>query len=77
MFLKLTFHTRSDCFEIEMEEDVGDWFLEILDDLSPAGKKAFSIADMKASYESQFGDFQIFWNSDAVCILRDNGLLVL
>jgi hypothetical protein len=77
LFLKFTFHTKAECFDIDMEEDVGEWFLSILGDLSPTHVRSVSIADMRASYELECTDFEGFWHSEAVSVLRENGLLVL
>ena len=76
-FLELTFHTKTDSFDLEMEKEVGEWFLSILEDLNPTNEKLLSVADIKSSYESHFGDFELFWHSETVYTLRDNGLLVV
>jgi len=57
--------------------DVYGLGLVLLEALSPSRDEPCTLATMKASYDSQFGDFEGFWESKAITTLRENGLLVL
>jgi len=76
-FLRLTFHSREETVDVDMDEQIGDWFLSILEALSPSQELPYTLAKMRASCDSHGGDFETFWQSKAVAILRENGLLVL
>lgn len=76
-FLELIFHTKSDTIEISLEREIGEWFLSVLDDLSPKNEILLSYEQLKSSYESNFGDFELFWHSNVIHELRENGLIVL
>lgn len=75
--LQLTFHTKLDYFEAEMDQQEGEWFLSILNSLSPTNDKLVSYEELKSEYELHFGEFALFWHSNAIYALRDNGLVVV
>ncbi len=75
--LKLCFHNHTETIEITMEKDKGDWFLNTLDKLSPHNPKSVSFSELKNDYETHFEDFELFWFSKPMLLLRDTGLLVL
>ncbi|MDP3312385.1 radical SAM protein [Lutibacter sp.] len=75
-YIQLFFQTNNDDFEISFEEEKGTWFLLILEQLI-ASKEAISFANLKIAFENQFNDFELFWYSKPIGILRANGLLVL
>jgi len=75
--LQLTFHCKTDIFEIEMNQQEGEWFVSILETLSFDNGAQMTLEQLKSDYELHFGDFELFWHSKAIYELRDNGLLVL
>ena len=75
--LIFTFHTKTDAFEIEMEHETGDWFLSLFESISPQNETLLSVDQLRTSYESHFGDFELFWHSKSIRALRENGLLVV
>jgi hypothetical protein len=76
-FLKMTFHNKIDSVEITVEKEIGEWLLEILDRLSIHSEESFTYALLKDDFENHFEDFELFWYSDEVDVLREKGLLVL
>jgi radical SAM superfamily enzyme YgiQ (UPF0313 family) len=75
--LILRFHNHTESVEVTLEKNKGDWFLNTLDKLSPANSKLPTFLELKTDFETQFEDFELFWFSKPMTILRDNGLLVL
>ncbi|MFK7972189.1 MAG: radical SAM protein, partial [Bacteroidia bacterium] len=75
--LNLTFHSKIDSFEIALDLERGEWLLDALERLSPSHDKAQTFGKLKADFEEYFDDFEAFWNSEPMAILRENGLLVL
>ncbi|MBP0905133.1 B12-binding domain-containing radical SAM protein [Mariniflexile gromovii] len=75
--LKLTFHTTTDTFDITLDKDKGSWFLNQLDALNINNNQLPSFSELKKDFETQFEDFELFWFSKPMNVLRDNGLLVL
>ncbi|MEN3322570.1 B12-binding domain-containing radical SAM protein [Mariniflexile soesokkakense] len=75
--LKLTFHNTTDTFEITLDKDKGTWFLNQLDALNRSNNQLPSFLELKKDFETQFEDFELFWFSKPLNVLRDNGLLVL
>lgn len=74
---KMTFHDITTSFQVSMEKEKGDWFLEMLEELMPNNEKLVSFSHLKKDFETHFEDFELFWYSKSITILRENGLLVL
>ncbi|NEW79530.1 MAG: radical SAM protein [Gelidibacter sp.] len=75
--LQLTFHDKSDSVQVQMEKENGEWFLQILERLSVYNNESLTFGQLKMDYETQFGDFELFWYSKPINSLRAHGLLVL
>ncbi|WNH11583.1 B12-binding domain-containing radical SAM protein [Thalassobellus suaedae] len=76
--LELTFHNTSNSFSIVTDKDKGNWFLDRLEtSLSPYNDRLQSFSQLKTDFETQFEDFELFWFSKPMLVLRENGLLVL
>ncbi|MDO6760151.1 B12-binding domain-containing radical SAM protein [Tamlana sp. 2_MG-2023] len=75
--LKLNFHSQTEAFEIILQKDYGDWFIEILQKLTPQNEKTLTVSDLKKDFETHFEDFELFWFSKPITTLKENGLLVL
>ena len=75
--LQLTFHENTGNFEIPLELEKGDWLLKSLEKLAISENKSFTFSELKADFENHFKDFELFWYSKPIHILRANGLLVL
>ncbi|MGE5942913.1 MAG: B12-binding domain-containing radical SAM protein [Flavobacteriales bacterium] len=75
--LQATFHSTTDTFTITLDKNHGSWFLNVLESLSPNNPQLPSFSDLKKDFETQFEDFELFWFSKPMNVLRENGLLVL
>ena len=75
--LMLTFHSSLDTFQITLEKEVGDWLLSILPELKPQNDKLLSFNQLKSNFEMNFEDFELFWFSKPIQVLKENGLLTL
>jgi hypothetical protein len=75
-FLEFTFHDTVETFQISTEKDKGLWLLAILKQLTPQNKpKTFK--QLKTDFETQIEDFELFWYSKPIDVLRAHGLLIL
>ena len=75
--LQLAFHTKTACIEVVLEQAMGDWFLDILETLTPTAEKPTSFKQLKTDFETHFDDFELFWYSKPVQTIKELGLLVL
>ena len=75
--MQLTFHQKTHTFEISLEKDKGNWLIEKLEVLSVSNEKRFTFQQLKADFETQFEDFELFCYSKPILILRQLGLLSL
>jgi hypothetical protein len=75
--LSLTFNTKTDVFDIDMTVENGNWLSAILPNLSPESRNLKTLQDLKDDYEEQYENFELFWYSKPIQVLREHGLLVL
>ncbi len=75
--LQLTFHDKSESFQITVEKDKGEWLIKALPSLSPASEKLRPFGNLKADFETRFENFELFWFSKPMQKLKDFGLLVV
>jgi hypothetical protein len=75
--MTLTFHDKKESFTIQTGKKEGEWLLEILNKISVSNTKTFTHKEIKADFERNFQDFELFWYSKPMNTLRDFGLLVL
>ncbi|HKK39497.1 MAG TPA: radical SAM protein, partial [Cryomorphaceae bacterium] len=75
--LQLTFHDKSESFQITLEKDKGEWLAKALERFSPTREKLQSFGQVKGDFESKFENFELFWYSKPIQTLKDSGLLVI
>ncbi len=74
-FLEFTFHDTVETFQISTEKEKGLWLIEILEQLTPQNKPQ-TFKQLKTDFETQFKDFEPFWYSKPIGVLRAHGLLI-
>ncbi len=75
--LKFTFHLKDNSVTINLDKENGDWLINVLPSLSIVNKKLRSFSELKTDYENDYPNFELFWYSKPINILRDNGLLAI
>lgn len=75
--MQLVFHDRRSSFEISLDKDNGDWLLKTLDKINIHQSETFIFNQLKADYEITNENFELFWYSKPMKILKENGLLIL
>ena len=75
--MSLTFHDKKESFSIQTNKAEGEWLAETLQKVSVANAKIHTFQEIKADFEKQQEDFELFWYSKPVNSLREYGLLVL
>lgn len=75
--VQLRFHDKTESFEISLEKDKGDWLSSRLERLQITAEEPVTFAQLKADFETQFEDFELFWFSKPMNILKNYGLLSL
>lgn len=74
--LQMTFHNTTDMFEITTDFDKGQWLSEMLEKLKPHCKPR-THGQLKTDFESRFDNFELFWYSKPIEILREEGLVIV
>ncbi len=75
--IKLNFITKTTDFEIKLDADKAKWLLKILAKMQLDSDSSFMLKDLKADFENQFDNFELFWFSKQMLQVRQNGLLTL
>jgi len=71
---KLSFHFKTETIEISLEKNQANWLVKTIKSLS---NQSLLLKDIKIDFESQFEDFELFWFSKQISLLRNSGFLVL
>jgi len=82
--MRLSFQNKKEAVEINVELEKGKWLLKTLNAIRIQNNYATSskgelptFAQVKADFETQFADFELFWCSKPIKALKDFGLLFL
>ncbi len=75
--LEMTFHTTTDTFSVVTGKDEGIWFVNQLKSLTQESEILPTFAQLQTDFETTMDDFELFWYSKPIGVLRKNGLLVL
>ncbi|MGO4818056.1 B12-binding domain-containing radical SAM protein [Flavobacterium sp. W22_SRS_FP1] len=75
--MSLTFHDKKESFNIQTNKAEGEWLIKILEKISVSNAKTHTLLEIKADFETDLEDFELFWYSKPVNSLRTYGLLVL
>jgi hypothetical protein len=73
----LQLETKLKTLTIALEKAQGVWLVELLKKLHPNAPKLLSLSEIKANFEEEMPDFELFWYSKPIYQLRKNGLLVI
>ncbi|SFE77749.1 B12-binding domain-containing radical SAM protein [Flavobacterium xueshanense] len=75
--ITLTFHDKKESFSIQTNKNKGEWLVEMLQKISVSNAKIYNYQEVKADFESNLEDFELFWYSKPIKTLSEFGLLVL
>jgi hypothetical protein len=75
--MSLTFHDKKETFVIQTNQKEGEWLVKILATISVSNSKSTQFQELKADFESELDDFELFWFSKPMNSLKEFGLLIL
>jgi hypothetical protein len=75
--MALTFHDKKESFSIQTNKSEGEWLVAALQRISVSNAKIHTFQELKADFENEFSDFELFWYAKPINTLREFGLLVL
>ncbi|MFT4970645.1 MAG: hypothetical protein ACI9O4_002406 [Chitinophagales bacterium] len=74
----LEFYSKSNSFALDLDPTLATWLLHVLESCSFQQSDRLTFEAFKVSYREEIhDDFDPFWQSETIEILRSNGLLVL
>jgi hypothetical protein len=75
--MSLTFHHKKETFTIQTSLKEGEWLITTLNVISVYNSKTTQFQELKADFETELEDFELFWYSKPMSSLKEFGLLVL
>ena len=75
--MKLTFHNKTQSYDISVNAEEGKWLVNILEKISVYSDNKMTFSQLKSDFEQQFDDFELFWYSKPIMTMRQFGLLTL
>ena len=75
--MKLTFHNKTQTYDISVNAEEGKWLLDTLEKISVYTENKITFSQLKSDFETHFEDFELFWYSKPIQILRSASLLTL
>jgi len=75
--MKLTFHNKTQTFDISINVEEGKWLVETLEKIAIDSGSKLTYSQLKTDFESKLEDFELFWYSKPILTLRQFGLLSL
>jgi hypothetical protein len=75
--MALTFHDKKESFTIQTGKKEGEWLIKTLEKIRVSNAKTATFQEIKADFEIDLEDFELFWYSKPMNTLRDFGLLLL
>ena len=75
--MKLTFHNKTQTFDITVNAQEGKWLIEALEKNSISADNKMTFTQLKSDFEKELEDFELFWYAKPIITLRGFGLLTL
>lgn len=75
--MKLTFHNKTQSYDISLNAEEGKWLVETLDKISVFAENKITFSQLKTDFEQKLEDFELFWYSKPMMTLKQFGLVSL
>lgn len=75
-FTQLTFHLPTNQARILLERAHGVWLLEKMEESAARNSQTFTLQELKNDFNNRSEDFETFWFSKPLQILKENGVLL-
>jgi hypothetical protein len=68
--MKLTFHNKTQSYDISVNAEEGKWLVDTLEKISVYTDNKLTFAQLKSDFEKELDDFELFWFSKQIITLR-------
>lgn len=75
-FTRLTFHLKTNIVKIELEREKANWLMKTFSENSTDNPKKITLQQLKTQFEEIFDDFELFWFSKPIQLLKENGVIL-
>ena len=76
-FKRIIFHNQTESAELLLEKELAEWLLTTIDLAKVGNKEALSYQSLRESFELKFSDFDAFWASEEMDLVRELGMVVI
>jgi hypothetical protein len=71
----LSFHEANESYQIKLDKSNAEWLTKTLEAIEIHQSSMTTFSDLKQDYEKKFEDFELFWYSKSINLLRQHSLL--
>jgi radical SAM superfamily enzyme YgiQ (UPF0313 family) len=75
-YTRITFHLKTNIVSLDFEQEKGEWLTKILQENTFENSKRITLQQLKADFENDFEDFELFWFSKPMQQLKENGVIL-
>lgn len=76
-FASMTFHLKTNIVAVELQASKAQWLMKVMAENPAENARKVTLQELKSSFETSFEDFELFWFSKPVQILRRSGVILL
>ena len=76
-FASMTFHLKTNIVAVELQASKAQWLMKVMAENPAENARKVTLQELKSSFETTFEDFELFWFSKPVQILRRSGVILL
>ncbi|MBB4805550.1 radical SAM superfamily enzyme YgiQ (UPF0313 family) [Chryseobacterium defluvii] len=75
-YTRLSFHIKTNIIKVDLEQEKAEWLVKILEENPIESSKRVTLQQLKARFEENFEDFELFWFSKPIQQLKENGAIL-
>ncbi|MCE3074521.1 B12-binding domain-containing radical SAM protein [Chryseobacterium gwangjuense] len=75
-YTQLTFHLKTNIATIDLDQEQAEWLVKIIEENFIGNSKTITLQQLKANFEENLDDFELFWFSKPMQHLKENGVIL-
>ncbi len=75
-YTRITVHLKTNIISIDLDSSHAEWLMSMFNEYSVHNPKKPTLQQLKAQFEENFDDFELFWFSKPVQQLKENGVIL-
>lgn len=75
-YTKITVHLKTNIVTVDLDEGHAEWLMKMFNEYSVENMKKPALQQLKAHFEENFENFELFWFSKPMQQLKENGVIL-